>query len=177
MTVASKAGPARAPLAFLLAQVGAHAALRYADRLSVLQLTPPHAGILWALSRLPGQSQQALVELLSVHPSRLVTLLDELESRKLLQRRVTKRDRRTNALQLTARGEEMLGALRRVSREHREQLCASLSEGEQELLAALLQRIADQQGLRPGVHPGYARLGSKSRGRGVASASRAVTPR
>lgn len=177
MTVASKAGPARAPLAFLLAQVGAHAALRYADRLSVLQLTPPHAGILWALSRLPGQSQQALVELLSVHPSRLVTLLDELESRKLVQRRVTKRDRRTNALQLTARGEEMLGALRRVSREHREQLCASLSEGEQEQLAALLQRIADQQGLRPGVHPRYARLGSKSRGRGVASSSRAVTPR
>jgi DNA-binding MarR family transcriptional regulator len=157
--------------------VGAHAALRYADRLSVLQLTPPHAGILWALSRLPGQSQQTLVELLSVHPSRLVTLLDELESRKLVQRRVTKRDRRTNALQLTARGEEMLGALRRISREHREQLCASLSEGEQEQLAALLQRIADQQGLRPGVHPGYARLGSKSRGRGVASSSRAVTPR
>jgi DNA-binding MarR family transcriptional regulator len=177
MTMSSKAGPARAPLAFLLAQVGAHAALRYADRLSALQLAPPHAGILWALSRLPGQSQQALGELLSVHPSRLVTLLDELESRKLVQRRVTKQDRRTYALQLTAQGQEMLGALRRVSREHREQLCASLSEGEQEQLAALLQRIADQQGLHPGVHPGYARLGSKSSRRRMASSSRAVTPR
>jgi DNA-binding MarR family transcriptional regulator len=172
MTMASQAGPARAPLAFLLAQVGAHAALRYADRLSVLQLTPPHAGILWALSRLPGQSQQALVELLSIHPSRLVTLVDELESRKLVQRRVTKRDRRTYALQLTARGEEMLEALRRVGREHRKQLCASLSEREQEQLAVLLQRIAEQQGLRPGVHPGYARLGGKSSRRRLASSSK-----
>jgi DNA-binding MarR family transcriptional regulator len=90
----------------------------------------------------------------------------------LVQRRVTNRDRRTYALHLTARGEEMLETLRRVSREHRKQLCAALSEGEQEQLAVLLQRIAEQQGLRPGVHPGYARLGSTSRARRSASSSR-----
>jgi hypothetical protein len=36
---------------------------------------------------------------------------------------------------------------------------SSLDEDEQRQLAVLLRRIADQQGLAPGVHPGYARLG------------------
>jgi hypothetical protein len=30
-------------------------------------------------------------------------------------------------------------------------------------LASLLSRVADQQGLRPGVHPGFARLRPESR--------------
>jgi hypothetical protein len=37
-------------------------------------------------------------------------------------------------------------------------LCAALTDEEREQLAALLKRIADQQGLRPGVHPGFGRL-------------------
>ena len=40
----------KVPLAFLLAQVGAHAALRFGERLSHLKLTPPDAGILQMLS-------------------------------------------------------------------------------------------------------------------------------
>ena len=36
---------------------------------------------------------------------------------------------------------------------------AGLSEEEQTALSALLQRVAEQQGLLTGVHPGYARVG------------------
>jgi hypothetical protein len=38
---------------------------------------------------------------------------------------------------------------------------------EQDLLTSLLIRVADQQGLKPGVHPGFARLRAPRRPRNV----------
>jgi len=43
----------------------------------------------------------------------------------------------------------------RVEREHQDALCAALSPREREQLADLLFRVAEQQGLTPGVHPGF----------------------
>jgi DNA-binding MarR family transcriptional regulator len=147
--------------AFLLAQVGGHAAAKFAERLLVLGLTPPHAGILGAIDRSEGLSQQALCERLRVMPSRLVTLVDELEQRELVDRRDKPEDRRTYALHLTEKGRSTLKAIGLVAREHQQALCAALTEAEREQLAKLLRRIADQQGLTPGVHPGFSRLGRK----------------
>ena len=66
---------------FLLAQLGAHAAARFAERLLVLELTPPDAGILRLLRAEAGLSQQGLAAKLQIHPSRLVAILDNLEKR------------------------------------------------------------------------------------------------
>jgi hypothetical protein len=52
----------------------------------------------------------------------------------------------------------MLDAIGQLSREHSQALLTALSAGERELLATLLQRIADEQGLTRGVHPGFSRL-------------------
>ena len=77
----------KVPLAFLLAQVGAHAAMRFGERLSHLKLTPPDAGILQMLSATGGLSQQELSARLGIHPSRLVAILDTLEEQRLVERR------------------------------------------------------------------------------------------
>ena len=153
---------AAASPAFLLAQVGGHAAMKFGERLSVLGLTPPHVAILGAIDRSEGLSQQALCERLRVMPSRLVTLVDELEQRELVERRDKPEDRRTYALHLTEKGRSVLKATGQVAREHQEALCAALTGAERQQLAALLRRIADQQGLTPGVHPGFSRLGRKA---------------
>jgi hypothetical protein len=42
-----------------------------------------------------------------------------------------------------------------ASREHQDALLSALSREERDRLADLLLRIADQQGLVRGVHPGY----------------------
>lgn len=144
--------------AFLLAQVGAHAAAKFAERLAVLQLVPPDAGILRLLGRASGISQQELSARLGIHPSRLVAILDELENRKLVQRKPNAVDRRQYELHLTVKGREVLAEIGRIAREHQEVLCASLTAAEREKLGELLQRIAEEQGLTPGVHPGYRRL-------------------
>jgi DNA-binding MarR family transcriptional regulator len=148
-------------LAFLLAQVGAHSAARFAERLAPLQVRPAHAGILRVLGQADGLSQQALGGKLGVFPSRLVELLDGLEERGLVERRASPTDRRSHALYLTEKGREMLQQIDRVAGEHQDALCAALAEPERAQLAELLRRIADEQGLTPGVHPGYRMLGSQ----------------
>ena len=147
--------------AFLLAQVGSHAVRKFAERLAPLRLLPPHAGILGVLRKSGGLSQQGLAEALQMHPSGLVAIIDELEERGLVKRQDSLDDRRTYELHLTDKGRSTLKAIGQVAREHQEALCAALTGEEREQLATLLRRIADQQGLTPGVHPGLSRLGRK----------------
>ncbi len=142
-------------VAFLLAQVGAHAAARFAERLAPLELAPQHAGILRLIGVTAGLSQRALGERLGILPSRLVSLVDALERRGLVERRDDPGDRRSYALHLTEAGRAALGDIGRLAREHGEALCSALNQDERRQLAALLIRIADQQGLVPGVHPGF----------------------
>ena len=159
MRPSDTSSPPTADLAFLLAQVGAHAASQFAERLAELELTPPHAGILRAVAQADGLSQNALSEKLGMFPSRLVVMLDGLQERGLLERRDSPEDRRSYALYLTKAGRAMLQRIGRVVREHTQALCAALDEAEQAQLAALLKRIAEEQKLTPGVHPGYRKLG------------------
>jgi DNA-binding MarR family transcriptional regulator len=144
--------------AFLLAQLGAHAARRFAERIAIIPMTPPQAGILRKISSDEGISQQALAEHLGVMPSRMVQLIDELERRGIVQRRRSTEDRRNYALLLTEQGRQILGQLSRLAAEHEEELCAALTPSERAQLVDLCQRIAAQQGLTPDVHPGYRKL-------------------
>jgi DNA-binding MarR family transcriptional regulator len=149
--------------AFLLAQLGAHAASQFAQRLGVLDLTPPDAGILRLLRIAAGLSQQALAAKLKIHPSRLVAILDNLEKRGFVERRANPDDRRLYSLYLAKNGEEALDRIGEVAREHQDALLSAISQEERDQLANLLLRIADQQGLVRGVHPGYQRLASPKR--------------
>ena len=151
--------------AFLLAQLGAHAATQFAERLRVLDLAPADAGILRLLRISAGLSQQELASKLGIHPSRLVALLDNLEKRGLVERRANPDDRRLYSLHLAKGGDEALNGISKVAREHQESLLSALNSEERTSLAALLVRIADQQGLSRGVHPGYQQLGGPRRPR------------
>jgi len=152
-------GAARhAPASFLLAQVGAHAASQFAQRLETLQLAPRHAGILRILNSGPAITQQTLAVTLGMVPSQLVALVDEMEERGLIERRANPDDRRSYALHITEKGRSTLQEIGGIAREHAQALLAALSQEEQTQLGELLQRVADQQGLTRGVHPGYRAL-------------------
>jgi DNA-binding MarR family transcriptional regulator len=148
------------PTAFLLTQVGTQAAIRFAERISKLDLTPPQVGIIFILASNDGVNQRFLAYRLGVVPSRLVVLLDKLESAGLIERRATER-RTTHAIHLTANGQECLKIVGKASREHNESFLASLSEVEKAQLRPILQKIADHEGLTEGVHPGYKLLGCR----------------
>jgi DNA-binding MarR family transcriptional regulator len=143
------------PPAFLLVQVGAHAASKFAERLREIELAPPHAGILRTLAAMPAITQQALASALGTLPSRLVALVDELESKGLVERQSVEDDRRRYALRLTETGISTLQSIGRIAREHEQMLLAALSGEEQRQLSVLLQRVAEEQRLMKGAHPGY----------------------
>lgn len=147
--------------AFLLAQLGAHAAGRFAERINPMGLTPPQSGLIHAIAAAPGRSQQAVAEHLGMHPSRIVVLVDDLERDGIVERRRDPQDRRYYALHLTDQGRAALSTLAAASAEHEAELCAALTDDERTQLALVLQRIADQQGLTPGVHPGFRHVGGR----------------
>jgi DNA-binding MarR family transcriptional regulator len=141
--------------AFLLAQLGAHAAQRFAERIAILGIAPKHAGILRIISATEDCSQQKLSEMLGVLPSTMVVLIDELDKKGLVQRHRSVKDRRNYALALTPEGIDLLQQLSRLAAEHEADLCVALNSEERVTFAAFCRRIADQQGLTPQVHPGY----------------------
>jgi DNA-binding MarR family transcriptional regulator len=161
----SSSSEARAgQVAFLLAQVGGLAALRFAERLAPLGLSPPHAGLLRAVAAAPGRSQQALATELGVLPSTLVALVDELEGDGLLERGRNPTDRRNYALQLTPAGHQRLQDIGRAAQAHGGDILAPLAQEDRVVLARLLAQLAEHHGLTPGVHPGYRTLGGRGSG-------------
>ena len=150
-------------VAFLLTQIGTHAARRFAEKLAPLKLAPQHVGILRILNQAESQSQRQLAATLHMHASRLVALIDELEKPGLVARQANGNDRRSYTLRITEKGRETMAAVGRICHEHNNAICGSLNAEEREQLALLLQRIAEEQGLARGVHPGYSQLGKPGR--------------
>ncbi|HEU0189734.1 MAG TPA: MarR family winged helix-turn-helix transcriptional regulator [Mycobacterium sp.] len=146
-------------VAFLLAQLGHHAAELFAEQMAQVGITPPHAGILRAISAEPGRSQQALSAQLGLLPSRVVAYVDELEEHGYVERRRDPDDRRRHALYLTEAGRRLLGRISDLARQHERRLTGGLSAEQRGALRDLLQAIAQREGLTPHVHPGYRTLG------------------
>src|SRR5882757_3938444 len=99
--------------AFLLAQLGAHAASKFAVRMRALGLTLPLVGVLRFLARHPGSTQRELAEAIGMPPSRLVAMADELERRGLVRRVRDEQDRRSHRITLTDSGEAELTTIAR----------------------------------------------------------------
>jgi DNA-binding MarR family transcriptional regulator len=145
-------------IAFLLAQLGHHAATLFAEQVATIGLTPPHAGILRAIATEPGRSQQALSTQLGMLPSRIVVYVDELQQRGFLERRPNPTDRRLYALHLTVAGKRLMRKLSQLARQHESQLTSALDPEQYTALRGLLTAVAQQQGLTPHIHPGYRTL-------------------
>src|ERR1700736_3511828 len=148
-------------VAFLLAQLGHHAAEKFSERIAAIDLTPPQAGILRAIAAQPGRSQQSLSAQLGLLPSRVVAFVDEMEDRGYIERRANPDYRRQYALYLTADGKKLMEKLSRLVRQHERTLASGLTEAQRIQLRELLATLAEHQGLTPHVHPGYRRPGRR----------------
>jgi DNA-binding MarR family transcriptional regulator len=146
----------RAPssLAFLLSQVGIHAARQFSERIAEAGLHPPLFRVLNLVDAAEGQSQQAIGEAIEVPPSRMVALVDELEQLGLVERRPKPEDRRVRALYLTAKGRKTLAQGREIARAHEQDLTQGMGVADRKRLTELLQKIVDEQTLGRGIHPG-----------------------
>ncbi|MBW4718065.1 MarR family winged helix-turn-helix transcriptional regulator [Saccharothrix obliqua] len=141
--------------AFLLAQIGAHAANRFAERVGDLGLSPAEVGLLRMIAAQPGRSQRSLAADLGVVPSRVTAMIDPLDRSGLVERRRSTEDRRNYELHLTPKAGALMGRLFETATAHEDDICAGLDAEQRVRLTELLRVVAANQGLTPGVHPGY----------------------
>jgi DNA-binding MarR family transcriptional regulator len=148
-------GPARDDdIAYLLVQLGFHAARRFSERLAPLGLEPRQFGMLTRLAANEGKSQQAVGELIGLNPTRMVFLVDELEKQGLVERRRNPADRRSYELYLTDQGRAKLSEAQGVSAGNDREIGASLTGAQRRELATLLRQVADEQGVSGESLPG-----------------------
>ena len=140
---------------FLVSQLGYAVTRRFRADLEDLSLEPRHFGLMRALAAAKDLSQQALGDSLHIPASSIVALLDQLESKGYVYRRLDPGDRRVRLVELTETGQEVLERAIEIGIGIETALCQGLDAEQRESLISNLQMVADNIGLTLGVHPGF----------------------
>jgi DNA-binding MarR family transcriptional regulator len=127
---------------FLLSRMGVVAQKHFSARLDALGLTPRMWGALNVLDAEGSITQHALCKSTGMDPSSMVSTIDDLEAKGLVERRPHPGDRRAHALHVTDSGRETLTRGRRLARQAQDELLAPLDAEEREQLHSLLLRLA-----------------------------------
>lgn len=127
----------------------------FAAELQDFDISPGRFGVLVLISANPGMTQSLLASATQLDRSTMVAVIDQLESRGLVERRASPTDRRSNALVLTAAGEKLLRQLKRRVKQHEARIAAAMTPAESDALVRILTRI------RSKLQAGTARRTSK----------------
>lgn len=127
---------------FLVSRMGLVASKRFAERIAAIGLTTRMWGALNVLDAEGPTTQHALGKSIGMDPSSMVSTIDELESRGLVERRRHPTDRRAYALHITDDGNETLARGRELAREAQDELLAPLTADERKQLRELLLKLA-----------------------------------
>ena|SRR5437764_5378376 len=126
---------------FLISRLGMLTAKHFAERMATIGLTPRMWGALNVLDAEGAITQHALGTCVGMDPSTMVSTIDELESRGLVERRRNPHDRRAYALHITEQGRDTLARGREIARRAQEELFAPLGAEERKQLHELLLRL------------------------------------
>lgn len=139
-------------VAFNLSSLGYAVSRGFHAILEPFGLHPREFAVLRAVGFQEGQTQQALGDRLQIPRSRMVSIVDELESRGFLERHPNPADRRVRELFLTAAGRKALDQAFEQAMAFEQQIAAPLNADERERLLDLLERISATLGIGPGAH-------------------------
>jgi MarR family transcriptional regulator, lower aerobic nicotinate degradation pathway regulator len=105
-----------------------------------------HLAVLGALAEQSGQSQRALAELLAIHPTDVVGIVEDLLARKLIGRDIDPTDRRRKLVHITARGRQLVDRATAASEEVMSQVLSALDGNDRDTVIALLRRALEPDG-------------------------------
>jgi DNA-binding MarR family transcriptional regulator len=131
-----------ASTAFLLARVGMTIKMRTLQELEEAGFSLYQYSVLALLSEESQASQARIADALNVDRSQLVSVLDDLEERGLVERRRDPSDRRRHAVSLTKEGKRQLGRLRSIVKRIEDSFLEQLGEPERAALHDSLLQIA-----------------------------------
>ncbi len=105
------------------------------------EITPGLFGVLVIIEANPDLKQSELARATHLDRSTVVTIIDNLERRGLVERRAALYDRRSNAIRLTDAGVTLLRKLKRQVSQHEKRLLDNFSVAERETFLALLKKV------------------------------------
>jgi len=117
--------------------------------LEQLELRDRHLMALVMLSAEDGMAQQDLARHLSLDPTLVVAVIDDLEDRGLCERVRHPDDRRRHKLHLTAKGKRVYREARALAAKVGDEIFAPLDRSERAQLTELLKRVMDPLWSRP----------------------------
>jgi DNA-binding MarR family transcriptional regulator len=125
--------------------------------------TPPQFAAVAVLDDFPGIDQRRLAALMGLDRTNVGQVLDKLEAKGLVERRVNGADRRAHALHLTKEGKVVRRRLRPKMVAAQSRVLSPLTSAEQDLLIDMLIRVigANEANARPGA--GRRKPGSRQR--------------
>ena len=130
-------------LGFLLGDVSRLVRMRFDQRARDLDLTRAQWRVLAQLRRREGINQRALADILDIENITLTRHVDRLELKGLVERRPDPNDRRARTLHLKDKAKSVLGELRTLSEQTREEALTGISQEESEQLIDTLLRIKE----------------------------------
>jgi DNA-binding MarR family transcriptional regulator len=113
---------------------------RTAEALESVGLTPPLFALLNVLGARTGAIQQEIGQAMGIDPSTMVSLVDQLESAGLAERRTHPRDRRAREVSITPKGRRILARARGLATGVEDDVLRGLSAAERRQLVTLLRR-------------------------------------
>lgn len=113
----------------------------FSESLGDLEMTPGLFGVLVIIEANPDLKQSELARATHLDRSTVVSVIDNLERRNLVERRAAPNDRRSNALRLTTEGGALLRKVKQKVGEHEKRLVAGFSAAERQALVKLLKKI------------------------------------
>jgi MarR family transcriptional regulator, lower aerobic nicotinate degradation pathway regulator len=128
----------------LISQLARGMRRRIEQAVAPLGLRPRELAALQHLRERGPSAQQTLVELLGVDATNLVAILNSLEDADLIERRRDRADRRRAIIELSRRGEQLLGDLDRALGQIDDEILATLTSSERETLNSLLAQAVEQ---------------------------------
>ncbi|KXC05904.1 MarR family winged helix-turn-helix transcriptional regulator [Microbacterium hominis] len=129
-------------MSFLLARATALSVAAGNAALAPLGLKARSYSVLALAVDVDGPSQRELAEFLRLDPSQVVSLVDDLQGRGLVERRPDPGDRRANVVVATAAGRALYERALVAAEAAERQQHGALDDAERGQLAALLRRIA-----------------------------------
>jgi DNA-binding MarR family transcriptional regulator len=129
-------------LNFLLARANALALATAGEALAQHGLKPRSYSVLALAADDVRPTQRELAEFLRLDPSQVVALVDDLERRRLVERRTDPADRRANYLVATAAGRALFARARESTHAVELGLLAAVTPEDHERLAELLRLLA-----------------------------------
>lgn len=148
----SEGRPTRPDLAAMIVPLGRALVAAEQPILDAHGLTMWAYSVLLHLDETPIRTQAALAEAIRADKTRIIAVLDDLETRELIRRQPDPEDRRVRLLSLTAEGRRLRDAVQ-----------TAIQQGEERLLARL--PAADRAGFLKGLQA-LSTLPELTRGRG-----------